>query len=210
MSGVLLLKNKVIKTDKMFAFIKNIIALFYNSRKCCLVGKNSVFYKTSNIANNLGIKDKIRIGNYCHIKGELLLFGHGGYIELGDYCYVGDNTHIWSAKKITLGNRVLISHNCNIFDNDTHPLEVDERHKQFIEIITRGHPKKIDLREKEVIIEDDVLIAANSTILKGVRIGKGAVIGAGSVVTKDVPAFTVVAGNPATIIRYLTREQSHG
>jgi maltose O-acetyltransferase len=50
------------------------------------------------------------------------------------------------------------------------------------------------------VIEDDVWIGFNSTILKGVTIGKGAVVGAGSVVTKDVAAYTIVAGNPAKAI----------
>ncbi|MEW5859288.1 MAG: DapH/DapD/GlmU-related protein, partial [Cyanobacteriota bacterium] len=53
---------------------------------------------------------------------------------------------------------------------------------------------------KPVIIEEDVWIACNSIILRGVTIGKCSVIGAGSVVTKDVPAWTIVAGNPARII----------
>lgn len=52
-----------------------------------------------------------------------------------------------------------------------------------------------------VIIEDDVLIGANAVILEGVRIGKGAVVGAGSVVTKDVPANTIVVGVPAKIVK---------
>ena len=53
-----------------------------------------------------------------------------------------------------------------------------------------------------VIIGDDVLISDRVTILPGVKIGKGAVLGAGSVVTKDVEPFSIVAGNPATIINY--------
>jgi len=187
----------------MLQSIKNVIVKLLPSKRYYLIGKHSVLYKSSSIVNNLKQKNKIQIGEYCHIKGELLLFGHGGQIELGDYCYVGMNTYIWSAKKIKLGNRVLISHNCNIFDNDTHPLDPEKRHKQFVELISHGHPEKLDLQEKEVVIEDDALISANSIILKGVRIGKGAVVGAGSVVTKDVPAFTIVAGNPARIIKTL-------
>lgn len=184
----------------MRKIIKIIIKKLMFSKRLCVIGKHSVLYKTASITNNLKIRERIRIGDYCHIKGELLLFGHDGQIELGDYCFVGLNTFIWSAKNIKIGNRVLISHNCNIFDNDTHPLDPDERHRQFVEIITRGHPRKIDLPSAEVNIADDVLIAANSTILKGVQIGRGAIIGAGSVVTKSVPPFTIVAGNPAVVI----------
>lgn len=63
-----------------------------------------------------------------------------------------------------------------------------------------------DLVCKEVIIEDGVFIGVNSVILPGVRIGKGSVVGAGSVVTKDVPPQTIVAGNPAIVVRYLDEQ----
>lgn len=190
----------------MFRLIKKIISKTLPAKKYYFIGEHSVLYETANIINNLKIRDRIRIGNYSHIRGELLVFGNGGQIEIGDYCYVGFNTYVWSARKIKIGNRVLISHNCNVFDNDTHPLDPEERHKQFVAIITSGQPNDIDLYAEEVTIADDVLISANSTILKGIQIGKGAVIGAGSVVTKNVPPFTVVAGNPARIIRTLKHE----
>jgi acetyltransferase-like isoleucine patch superfamily enzyme len=61
-------------------------------------------------------------------------------------------------------------------------------------------PANMDLEEKSIIIEDDAWIAANVTILAGVHVGKGAIIGTGSVVTKDVPAGAIVAGNPAKAI----------
>lgn len=180
------------------------------AKKYYSIGENSVVYDTSKIINGLKDKEKIILGHDCHIRGELLLFGHGGSIEIGDYCYVGPNSYVWSAKKIKIGNRVLISHNCSIFDSDTHPLDPEERHKQFKEIIITGQPKSINLNEKEIDIEDDVLIAANSIILKGVRIGKAAVVGAGSVVTKDVPPYAIVAGNPAKVVNYVKKESKIG
>ncbi len=192
----------------MLKYLKSLIKNLLPKIKYYLVGDNSIIYDSSRILNPSKAKENIVIGNCCHIKGELLLFGHGGKIEIGDYCYVGQNSYIWSAKKIKIGNRVLISHNCNIFDNDTHPLDPEKRHNQFKEIITTGQPKVIDLKEKEIVIEDDVLIAANSIILKGVRIGKAAIVGAGSVVTKDIPPFAIVAGNPAKIVRYLQKDGS--
>ncbi|MCZ8192279.1 MAG: DapH/DapD/GlmU-related protein, partial [Microcystis sp. LE19-338.1B] len=63
--------------------------------------------------------------------------------------------------------------------------------------------KDVDIQSAPVVIEDHVWIGFNVGILKGVTIGKGAIIGAGSVVTKDVEPFTVVAGNPAKIIKRL-------
>jgi acetyltransferase-like isoleucine patch superfamily enzyme len=60
-----------------------------------------------------------------------------------------------------------------------------------------------DIESAKVIIEDDAWIGLKTTILKGVRIGRGAVVGANSVVTKDAPPFTLVAGNPARVVRQL-------
>jgi len=171
------------------------------------MGKGVVLYDTALINNNLGDPGAIKIGGFTHVRGELMTFGHGGKITIGEYCYVGEQTRIWSALEITIGDRVLISHNVNVFDSDTHPLEPKARHAQFKEIITTGHPKSLDLREKPIVIADDVLIGCNSIILSGVLIGKGAIVGAGSVVTRDVPPYTIVAGNPAKVIREIPEDE---
>ena len=63
------------------------------------------------------------------------------------------------------------------------------------------------MNERPIIIEDDVLIGCQSIILSGVKIGKCSVVAAGSVVTKDVPEYTVVAGNPAKLLRTITRDE---
>jgi acetyltransferase-like isoleucine patch superfamily enzyme len=106
-----------------------------------------------------------------------------------------------------VGNYVLISHNVNIFDNETHPFNAARRREQFRQIISAGHPADMDLGQIPVIIEDDVLIGCLSVILPGVRIGTGAIVGAGSVVTKDVDAWTIVAGNPARLIRQIAEDE---
>jgi len=136
----------------------------------------------------------------------LFTSGHGR-IEMGSYCYVGDNSKLWSALSLTVGDRVLIGHNTSIFDSDTHPLNAAERHRQYVDIITKGHPAQIDLREAPVRIDDDVWIGCNVVVLKGVTIGRAAVVGAGSVVTKDVPPYVIVAGNPARVIRELAPDE---
>ena len=56
------------------------------------------------------------------------------------------------------------------------------------------------IRDRPVIIEDDVWIGFNATILKGVRIGRGAIVGANTVITKDVPPYTIMVGNPARAV----------
>ena len=142
----------------------------------------------------------IKLGNNVFCNGELYCFLNKGNITIGDYCYVGDGSKIWSLDSVSIGNRVLISHNVFIVDNQTHPVNSEIRHKQFKSKFGFPFPQNIDLEEKAIIIDDDVWIAANSIILRGVHIGKGAIVGAGSVVTKNVPAGKIVAGNPAVVI----------
>ena len=137
------------------------------------------------------------------ILGELFTFAHGGQIHIGEWCYIGEGTRIWSGRSIIIGDRVLIAHNVNIFDNLTHPINAGARHKQFHMIVTSGHPKEIDLGEQAVNIGSDAWIGANAIIMRGVTIGAGGIVASGSVVTKDVPPFTIVGGNPARLIREL-------
>src|SRR4051812_21299357 len=70
------------------------------------------------IDNNLKDKTKISIAaNSMIVKAHLLTYAHGGEISIGEYCFIGEGAKIWSAKKIKIGNRVLISHGVNIHDN---------------------------------------------------------------------------------------------
>ena len=102
-----------------------------------------------------------------------------------------------------MGNRVLISHNVFIVDNRTHPIDPDLRHAQYMSKHGFPFPDNMDLDGKPIFIEDDVLIAANVIILRGIKIGTGSIVAAGAVVTENVPARVVVAGNPARIVRKL-------
>ena len=175
--------------------------------RACIISDSSKIYDTGIIVNNMNLREKIVIGENTHIKGELLNFGHGGEISIGDNCFIGEQSRIWSALKIKIGHRVLIAHSVNIFDNSTHPFNSVNRHRQFLQIISGQHPKNINLNERAVTISDDVWIGCMSIILAGVFIGKGAVIAAGSVVTKDVPDYTIVGGNPAKIMRKIPNNE---
>ena len=176
-------------------------------KKKYLIDTSAIIYKMGTVVNNLDRVDAIEIGPYTSIKGEILTFGHGGKIKIGQYCYIGEYSKIWSAKSIRIGDRVLISHSVNIFDNSTHPISAADRHKQYKEIISSGHPKNLNLQEKPIVIQNDVLIGCMSIILKGVTIGEGSIVGAGSVVTKDIPPWTLVAGNPIRVIRKISENE---
>ena len=175
----------------------------------CVYDETSVIDSQAQIFNNLGDREAIQIAGNTVVSGCLMTFGHGGFIKIGEYCYVGDGAKVWSAKSITIGNRVLISHNVNIFDNRTHPIDPYARHIQFKACVTTGFPKEIaGLDERPIVIKDDVWIGAMSIISRGVTIGEGAIVAAGSVVTKDVDPFTIVGGNPAKFIKIIDVNKS--
>jgi acetyltransferase-like isoleucine patch superfamily enzyme len=102
---------------------------------------------------------------------------------------------ICAAQQITIGHNVNVGANTTIVDTDFHPLNVAERQ-------TRPN----DATTAPIIIEDDVFIGMNCLILKGVRLGQGSVVGAGSVVTRSVPPGSIIAGNPARVIRRIRGE----
>jgi acetyltransferase-like isoleucine patch superfamily enzyme len=112
-------------------------------------------------------------------------------ITVGDGCGFTGTTLV-AADRIAIGDRVLVGGNASIVDFDFHPLTPEAR----AEAINAGAAAPI-------VIEDDVFVGMEALVLKGVTIGEGAVVGAGAVVTQDVPPRTVVAGNPATVVRKL-------
>lgn len=194
--------------SKLLALPSNLVNRMLNKihelsiDKKCLKNKNSFFYhKSSSVDNFQKDKSTIRVGRKTHIKGHLLVFTNGGSITIGDDCYVGENSRIWSMSAIEVGNRVLISHGVNIHDTDSHSISAHQRHEHFKEITTHGHPKNLNsVKSAPIKIGDDVWIGFNASIMKGVTIGEGAVIGSNSVVTGNVPAYAIVAGNPAKLV----------
>lgn len=145
----------------------------------------------------------IHVGAGTILRGELVRLAHGGSIKVGRDCYLGNDSRIWSGARIVIGDHVLIAHNVNIFDNLTHPIDWQQRREHFRQIAGHGHPETIDLQDSPVTIGNDVWVGAYSMIMKGVTIGDRAIIAAGSVVTRDVAADMLVAGNPAKALRSL-------
>ncbi len=166
----------------------------------CVLEPGARLYPACRINNHQG-RDSIHIGAHSEVLARLETFGHGGRIRIGRHCFVGEHTNIWSASSISIGDRVLISHGVNIHDNNAHAMSAKRRHEHFLAIFGDGHPKSLpDVPTQPIVIGDDAWIGFGATILKGVTIGEGAVVGACSLVTKDVPPYTVVAGNPARVI----------
>lgn len=170
--------------------------------RSCRLGTGAKILRQGRIENIRRITDAVVLGNYSVLRGRLLTYGHGGNITIGDHCYVGERTEIWSAESICIGNRVLIAHDVNIHDSTAHSLDADERHDHFRDILTIGHPRECPngFRSAPIVIEDDVWISFGVTILKGVKIGQSSVIAAKSIVTKDVPPFSLYRSEISPII----------
>ncbi len=116
-------------------------------------------------------------------------------IVVGRNVFIGNGCTFAAARSIRIGNDCLFGPEVRVHDNDGHPLDPARRR--------RGEPSGPD-GIAAVTIGDGVWIAAQAIILKGVTIGENAVVGAGAVVTADVPPGTVVAGNPARVVRTLS------
>lgn len=142
------------------------------------------------IGNNMNLRSSID-SNPLGIDRAIIISARvaGAKLSIGDdFGMTGGS--IVCEEQIEIGDRVFVGANSIIVDTDFHPLNPIQR----IESPLAG-------KTSPVKIEDDVFIGMRCMILKGTHIGAGAVIGAGSVVTGDIPAGLVVAGNPARIIR---------
>lgn len=129
--------------------------------------------------------EKVRVGKYTY--GEIYLTDHSDaavFLELGHYC------------SIAPGVKFLLAGEHNTDTASTFPFQAKFRLVKN-EAATRG----------SIIVEDDVWIGANCLVLSGARISRGAVVAAGSVVTKDVPPYSIVGGNPAKVLRFRYSEE---
>ena len=124
---------------------------------------------------------------------------------VGKRTFVGSST-IAIADRVTIGDDVLIAWACTIVDHDSHALRFSERRTDVSEWLN-GRKDWAHVAIESVTIGDKAWIGLNVLILKGVTVGEGAIVGAGSVVTHDVEPWTIVAGNPARVIREIALDE---
>ncbi len=148
----------------------------------------------------------LKIGARCSIEATLILERANSLIRLGDDVSIGEGTVIHSAQSVIIGNHVLIADAVIIRDHDAHGLMFSQRREERSRAgLGERYWEVVSIQP--VTIDEGAWIASRAILLKGVHIGRGAVVGAGAVVTGDVPAWTVVAGNPARPVKQLTPEQ---
>jgi len=164
----------------------------------CQAGPGTCFFPPSRVENAGRDRAAIRVGARCQVHGRLLVFAGGGEIVIGDDCFFGEGSEIWSGASVRIGARVFVAHGVNIHDTTSHPRSARLRHIQFARRDDPEYERALkEVRTAPVAIEDDAWIGLNAVVLKGVTVGRGAIVGAASVVTRDVPPFAVMAGNPA-------------
>jgi len=121
----------------------------------------------------------------------------GPFVEIQKNAYIGKNckisSHTFICEGVNIKNGVFVGHNVS-FINDKFPFAVNQDFSL---------KNDSDWELMKTVVNDKVSIGTSSTILGGIQIGENSIIGAGSVVTKDVPANVIVAGNPAKILRRL-------
>lgn len=148
----------------------------------------------------------LSIGSNSNIEGSLVMEQSSARITIGSRTHIGGGTLLAAAQSIDIGDDVLIAFEALVMDHNSHSLTFRERQRDVQDWIA-GQKDWSKVAIAPVRISDKAWIGVRAIILKGVTIGEGAVVGAGSLVTSDVPAWTIVGGNPARVIRPLTDEE---
>ena len=148
------------------------------------LGRNVRIYAFVNLYG-CEVGDETRIGTFVEIQKG---------VKIGDRCKIQSHTFI--CEGVTIESEVFVGHNVT-FINDHHPRATSEE----------GKPKaEADWTCQRTLVKKGASIGSGVTLLGGITIGEGALIGAGSVVTRDVPARAVVAGNPARVLKSVSKK----
>lgn len=155
-------------------------------------GKNSLIgpgYDIAPVLKGVSLGNNVLIGRRAWL--DISKYTKGAQIVIADGTQIGRNVMMSAAKKITIGKKCLVSYNVSFLDHD-HNFVAD------VSIFESGITQA-----SEIVVEDGCFIGAHSFILKGVHLGKQCVVGANSVVVDSFPTYSVIAGNPARLIKSL-------
>jgi acetyltransferase-like isoleucine patch superfamily enzyme len=175
-----------------------------NEGKASSLGRNSLLHGS---IDKRAVNSRIDIGSDCLIQGILVTETNESRIQIGDNVFIGAGVIIDCVARVVIEEDVLIAHGCMVADSDNHSVRYSVRKNDLRDWKSGGKHDWSTTVSKPVLISKGVWIGAKSIVLKGVAIGEGAVVGAGSVVTKDVPPYTIVAGNPARVIREIPLDE---
>lgn len=160
------------------------------------VGENSQIFSWRVKGNHTGA---VVIGSDSIVKTQIYIEKSNAVVKIGNRSFVGKGL-ISVADQVVIGDDVMISWGVTIADHNSHSINFSERSEDILSWKLRKKDWQ-NVKVSRVTVCDKSWIGFNSILLKGITVGEGAIVGAGSVVTKDVPPWTIVAGNPAKIIR---------
>ncbi|WP_232846175.1 acyltransferase [Amphritea pacifica] len=146
---------------------------------------------------------------------EFIFESDVGRISVGKGTFINAGTRLISREKISIGSNVTIAWGCTIYDHNSHSINYIDRRNDLKQQL-KSHRDGLSFIEGKdwstvsslgINIENDVWIGFGCTILKGVTIGEGSIVGAGSVVREHVEPWSIVAGNPAKLIKRIRDEK---
>lgn len=192
--------------------------LFYNPYKFIKKYKNIHIQDTTILLKSCVFrfdgkekKNLVVIGGNSMVGCSFIFESDGGEITIGENTFINSGTNLISRNNIRIGDNVTIAWGCTIYDHNSHSLDYRERQKDIYRQNNDYRNSRNFIYSKDwdtvksqpIVINDNAWIGFDSVILAGVTIGEGAIVGARSVVRHDVEPWTVVAGNPAVIIKRL-------
>ena len=165
------------------------VPVIFNKNGATLCLGDNVTIKSSFLSNLVGLYSRTII----------VTRAPGASITIGNNVGISGAT-IYARKGISIGDNTCVGGNVKILDNDFHPIDMEDR----IKLLNDKHGGDSDLiPAKEIVIGKNCFIGCNAIILKGTVLGDGCVVGAGAVVSGKFEDNTVIAGNPAKVIRRL-------
>ena len=187
-------KNKNILYVSFFnlKFWKNMFRLFRNKFRGIVIANSVLIDENVRISLTspffISKKGSVRIKDGSQLSNGFICDAYGGNVLIGENTFIGPNVIIYGHGDVTIGDNCLVAMGCKIIAaNHTYALGTNINMQKNI--------------FKPIVIGNDVWIGADTKVLAGVIIGDGCVVAAGSVVTKSIPANTIVAGIPARAIK---------
>lgn len=151
------------------------------------------------------LRGRVVVGDNSIIRSRIDFDTASGLVTIGSRTYLGAS-HLVCHSRIDIGDDVIVSWGVTIVDHNSHPLQWRHR-KEDVLRWAAGVKVWDGVKVAAVTIGSRVWIGFGATILKGVNVGEGAIVAAGAVVTRDVPPYCIVGGNPARVIRELSDDE---
>jgi len=155
----------------------------------------------------------LEIGDGCVLSNEFIFESSGGKVTVGDGVFINGGTKVISRSSIDIGSGVMIAWGCLIYDHDSHSISYLDRiadHNQVLIDFPTGNSIAnkdwSNVATAPIRICNHAWLGFDVVVLKGVTIGEGAIVGARAVVTKDIPPWTIAAGNPARVVKEIPVE----